>query len=91
MANRFYKTRYEVNKEIDVTNLDRCPEVEEPEVSWNTSEIVPRDIKEVLKMKTNTSAPGDDEIVYGFIKNLPSPHHILATLYNKIIKEGCHP
>ena len=89
VANEFYKTKYEVNKEIDVISLEWYPKVEEPKVLWNTAEIVPRDIKEVLKMKNNTSAPGYDQIVYGFIKNLPSTHHILATLYNKIIKEEC--
>lgn len=51
--------------------------------------ITPGNIKAVLKMKNNKSAPFEDGVMYGFLKNMPSTHHILATIYNKILLRGC--
>ena len=41
-------------------------------------------IKTIVKSKVKSSSPGDDNILYGFLLNLPTTHHFLATLYNKI-------
>ena len=45
-------------------------------------------VKNILTKKDNNSTPGDDGILYGFLVKLPSAHHFLATLYNKI-DESC--
>ena len=38
----------------------------------------------MFKQKSATSAPGEDGLMYGFLRNLPAVHHFLATLYNRI-------
>ncbi len=53
--------------------------------------VRPRDIREIVSKKSSTSAPGPDGMLYGFIKKLPSTHHILATLFSKLLVSGDPP
>ena len=57
---------------------------------FNNDPIRPRDIRSVLQKKSSSS-PGPDGIPYGFLKNLPSIHHILATLFNRLIEKSQVP
>ena len=53
--------------------------------------IKPRDVAHVLKNANKKSSPGPDGIPYGILSQLPSTHHILATLFNKILVTGAAP
>ena len=52
---------------------------------FNMSPIRPKDISDVLNKSNHKSSPGPDGIPFGILYNLPSSHHILATLFNKDI------
>jgi len=58
-----------------------------PEISegFNLSPITPGAIKGMLRRCKRRSAPGQDGIEYFHLKNLPTCHHFLATLYTKIL------
>ena len=43
-----------------------------------------KDIEEALKQKSPHSAPGDDQILYDYLKKMPSTHNFLATLFTGI-------
>ena len=53
--------------------------------------IRPRDVKAVLSKKKATSSPGDDGICYGYLKNLESTHHFLATLFSRTLLSSPSP
>ena len=53
--------------------------------------IKPKDVKAVINGKSSRSAPGPDGITYGILKKLPCVHHILATLYNKLLSDPTPP
>uniref|UniRef100_A0A1X7V0K1 Reverse transcriptase domain-containing protein n=1 Tax=Amphimedon queenslandica TaxID=400682 RepID=A0A1X7V0K1_AMPQE len=53
------------------------------------SAITPAVMKKALSICSNGSSPGPDKISYFHLKNLPSTHHFLATLFSKIILP-CH-
>ena len=53
--------------------------------------IRPRDIKNTLLNCNKKSSPGPDGIPYGILLKLPTTHHTLATLYNKILHTGYVP
>ena len=40
--------------------------------------------KEALNKKCGTSAPGDDDILYDYLKNMPGTHAILAEIFTNI-------
>ena len=54
------------------------------------SPVTPGLIRKTLRKLPNTSAPGLDKISYLHLKELPSVHHFLATLYSKIILNSPH-
>jgi len=39
----------------------------------------------------NKSAPGWDSITYYHLNHLPSAHHFIATLFNKLLEKGVSP
>ena len=53
--------------------------------------IKPRDVKEILKKSNQNSAPGPDGVPYGILVKLFTTHHVLATLYNKVLEYGAPP
>jgi len=55
---------------------------------FDMSPIRPREVKQVLKRCSSTSAPGPDGITYSHLKKLPSCHNFLATLYSKILLQS---
>ena len=53
--------------------------------------IKPKDIKKILLDCNKKSSPGPDGIPYGILLKLPTIHHTLATLYNKVLLHSCPP
>ena len=50
-----------------------------------------KSIRNLIKSKSNNSSPGPDGITYGLLKKLPCTHHVLATLYSKLLKSPNPP
>jgi hypothetical protein len=90
-ANHYYKSKYSSPVVIDPVQLFWFPQTDLPTVQYDTSRITPSIVKEILRKKSATSAPGEDGLMYGFLSNLPAVHHFLATLYNKIDECGIAP
>ena len=55
---------------------------------FDMSPIRPRDDTNVLKHSNHKSSPGPDGVPFGILYHLPSTHHIMATLFNKVIAWG---
>ena len=76
---------------IDPTKLVWFPKVELPQSPYNMCAYRPKDIKEALFKKNKTSAPGNDDILYGFLFHMESTHRVLSTLFTKIRDSGIAP
>ena len=69
-----------------MTKLNWFPHIPVPsKKQFDTSHVKPRDIKNLLRNKKSTSAPGEDNITYGILAKLSSTHHFLATLFSKLL------
>ena len=93
-ANSYFRSKYECGCNIDQTQLNWFPHinVHDPDrYKFDQSPIKPRDVKLVLKKKKAKSAPGNDELLYGLLRNLDTTHHFLATLFNKLLQSGDPP
>jgi hypothetical protein len=55
------------------------------------SPIRPRDVTSVLKNANHKSSPGPDGVPFGILYHLPSTHHVMATLFNKILATSAVP
>ena len=85
-ADSYYPGKYAVNSPIDMTKLNWFPHIPVPsQKQFDTSHVKPRDIKNLLRNKKSTSAPGEDNITYGILAKLSSTHHFLATLFSKLL------
>ena len=65
-----------------------APQVMHPpnvETDFDLSPITPRLVKTTLQKCSSSSSPGPDSISYLHLRQLPSCHHFLATLFSKII------
>ena len=58
---------------------------------FNTEKITPGLVKSTLKHCSMQSAPGMDGITYYHLYHLPSIHHFMATLFNKLLETGTAP
>ena len=83
-ANIHYTEKYATEVTIDFSKLDWFPEVSPPNTPYNLAPYTPEDIKQALAKKCPTSAPGDDQILYGYLEKLPQIHKFLATLFTLI-------
>ena len=90
-ADQTYTNKYSKELSVDLSKLDWFPAVQEPEVPYDLSPYTPEDISKALKMKNQTSAPGDDQILYAYLTNLPSIHPLLATMFTLIRDTGEAP
>ena len=54
-------------------------------VPFDMSPIRPKDVKATLKHSNKNSSPGPDGISYKMLLNLEGCHHVLATLYTKVL------
>jgi hypothetical protein len=83
-ANKFYSDKYSTHTTVDPNELLWFPEVSLPTVPYDLSPYTPEDIYSALRNKTPDSAPGDDEILYGFLVKMPSTHRFLSTVFTGI-------
>ena len=92
-ADKHYKQTYSSSKPIDISKLDWIPKVDPTAFShtFNNSPIVPGMVKKTLAKTNKGSSPGPDGIRYGILFNLPSVHHILASLFSKVLALGTPP
>ena len=61
-----------------------CPEIE---YDFDMRPITPGQVKRTLRRCSSSSSPGADGITYLHLRNLPSTHYFLATLFTKILLE----
>ena len=90
-ADHFYKKKYETKTMIDLSDLAWFPEVDKPKIEYNLNPYKPKDIKNALRNKNMTSAPGYDGIVYSYLMKMPSLHKVLATAFTRIRDKGVAP
>ena len=95
-ADEFYPQTYSVPKMIDINQLNWFPHLPiSPEndnfTNFSMDPIRPRDIKNTLLQCNKNSSPGPDGIPYSILLKLPTTHHTLATLYNKVLQTGYAP
>ena len=76
-------------QQVGFPNIPVDPTSGQNYTPFYTDPIRPKDIREVLKSNLNSS-PGPDGISYNRLFKFDCLHHILATLYNKILTSG-HP
>jgi hypothetical protein len=65
-ANDFYSNKYSEPVIIDPSKLIWFPKVDPPTVQYDQTPYKPKDIKNALFKKNHSSAPGNDDIVYGY-------------------------
>ena len=90
-ADQHYKDKYEKEVQIDLEGLSWFPKVEAPSAPYNLSAYTPKDIRQALYKKCNNSAPGEDGIVYAYLKKMPYIHKVLATAFTGIRDKGEAP
>ena len=69
---------------LDPANLSWFPKVSAPKVSYDLTPYTSTLISETLRKKSPCSAPGDDEILYGYLAKMPGTHKALATIFTGI-------
>ena len=95
-ANTYYPSTYSEPRQINLPDLHWFPPnlvspVSEDFVPFDNSHFRPRDIRSVLANSNKKSAPGPDGISYSVLLKLDSTHHLLATLFTKVLNMGCPP
>jgi len=90
-ANEFYRGKYSIPQPITHDALHWYTDVPAPSHCFDIGPILPKHIRQIIKDKNSSSSPGPDGISYALLKKLPCLHHILATLYNKILENGSPP
>ena len=98
-ANRYYPNTYSTPPPFDTSPtcpLNWFPHLPVNPTSssytpFNTQPLRPKDIKNILKSSNLKSSPGPDGIPYSILYKFDSLHHILATLYNRILITGATP
>ena len=92
-ADTFFQQKYNRSTQLNHSDLNWFPHlpVEQNNHTFSMDPIKPKEIKSILKHKTSNSAPGPDRITYGILKKLPTTHHFMATLFNKITSHGLPP
>ena len=54
-------------------------------IEFSMAVITPQLVKRALRKCSSNSRPGANGLTYKHLKHLPSVHHVLATLYTKIL------
>ena len=95
-ADQHYPATYSVPRDILLPDLHWFPpSLITPDHNsfepFDTSPIRPRDVRNVLKASNKTSAPGPDGVPFSVLLKLDSTHHILATLFTKVLALGTPP
>ena len=91
-ANMYFPEKYSQPNPVDLEALIWFPYLPMPvSTPFDLEPIRPKHIKTVLQSKKPTSAPGPDGIMYGILRKLPATHHVLATVFTKMLMEGDPP
>ena len=91
-ANNYYPNTYSRPAHFDPTNLNWFPEISTGNYKeFNMDSFRPGDVKKILKSANQKSSPGPDGITYSILYKFSCLHHILATLFNKILSTGGAP
>ena len=90
-ANAFYQGTYAVCNPVIVPNLHWFPHLPVDEATFNLDPVRPKHIRSILQHKKPTSAPGEDGIMYGILRKLPSSHLFLATMFTKLLATADPP
>ncbi|XP_041466188.1 uncharacterized protein LOC121416780 [Lytechinus variegatus] len=91
-ADKYFLSKYSEQSPLDFSQLNWFPWLPDRfDTSFDMNAIKPKDIKNILRAKKSKSAPGDDGIMYGILRNLPTTHRFMATLFTKILTEGDPP
>ena len=91
-ADKFYHERYTRAKSLNLDNLNWFPWLPNSNEScFNMDAIRPKHIKEMLRAKKPTSAPGDNGILHGLLRKLPTTHRFMATMFTKQLHHGDPP
>ena len=67
-----------------MSELSWFPEVPPPSIPYDLTPYTATMIKEALNKKNSNSAPGDDCILYEYLKKMPGTHALLAELFTNI-------
>ena len=95
-ANQHYPATYSQPMQVHLPDLHWFPPilaspVDPNFVPFETGHFRPRDVRNVLANSNKKSAPGPDGVSYSVLHKLESTHHILATLFTKVLTLGCPP
>ncbi len=93
-ADQYYTNKYSVSNPIEVTKLNwfpHLPDTGNGPVPFDLGPIKPSEIKKILQTKNATSAPGPEGLLYGILRKLPTTHHLMGTLFSKLIVDGDPP
>ncbi len=95
-SNQHYPSTYSHPRQINLPDLHWFPPIlTGPEIEsfmpFDCSHFRPRDVRSVLANSNKKSAPGPDGVSYSVLHKLDSCHHILATLFTKVLMTGCPP
>ena len=91
VANEWYRGRYSVPVPVNEEALRWFPSLPAPDSPFQLAPIRPREVKEVLRQKRPTSAPGEDGVLNGHLRRFDSTHRFLATLFSKTLLESHEP
>ena len=90
-ADIFFPGRYSTAVPIDPAKLSWFPPAPPPTSAYAVTLFTPSLVKSILKGRKATTAPGEDGLMFGVLSKLPSSHHFLATLYNKVDEQTIAP
>ena len=75
----------EVSYEILPDGVNQVSSPLEECVPFDLSAVTPGQVKRTLQKCSTSSSPGQDKITYFHLRNLPCTHHLLETLFTKIL------
>ena len=95
-ANQHYTSNYSTEKITNLPDIHWFPEVktgpQDPNFKpFDMSPIRPKDVSNVLRHANHKSSPGPDGLPFGILHHMPSTHHVLATLFNKVLATNAVP
>ena len=95
-ANTHFPNTYSQPRQIQLPDLHWFPPIlasplDSEFVPFDNSCFKPRDVRSVLASSNKKSAPGPDGVSYSVLYKLECTHHILATLFTKVLSMGCPP
>ena len=95
-ANTHFPNTYSQPREINLPDLHWFPPIlvsplDNSYIPFDNSHFKPTDVRSVLANSNKKSAPGPDGVSYSVLHKLESTHHVLATLFTKVLSMGCPP